>query len=164
MIPDAGGYKNLRSSISWAKTDLKNAGVIENPLKGIWRISEEYRNVDSIFRKEITHTLYLSEKENAEAQNRDEDEENTVFPVAVYKGRNFVFAVEQDPGKASEYLKCAEEGIRGALGTEIGFLDFSVTIKGKDLIKFLEGRKAADPEILSKILKEYEIYTLKGEI
>ena len=69
----------LKERISWVRSNLKRAGLLENPSRAVWALTEEGRNTDEIDPKKLVRTVQQMVKEER-AQERKEQQKNDALP------------------------------------------------------------------------------------
>lgn len=69
----------LKDRISWVRSNLKRAGLLENPSRAVWALTEEGRNADVIDPKKLVRTVQQMVKEER-AQERKEQQKNDALP------------------------------------------------------------------------------------
>ena len=69
----------LKDRISWVKANLKRAGLLENPRRAVWALTEEGRNTAEVDPRKLARTVQQMIKEER-AQERKEQQENDTLP------------------------------------------------------------------------------------
>ena len=69
----------LKDRISWVKAYLKRAGLLENPSRAVWALTEEGRNTDEVDPRKLVRTVQQMIKEER-TQERKEQQENNTLP------------------------------------------------------------------------------------
>lgn len=113
--------------LAWARTTLKNAGVITNSARSVWSIMPEYTSVASVDPREV---LKRKKKKNGENEDEPQDEDpfndESEFPEEVkpWKVRMAEILQNMDP---YGFERLAQRVLR-----ECGFSQVEVTKKSGD--------------------------------
>jgi len=74
--PEKGGQTKVEYRLAWARTYLKNYGVIENSSRGVWALTTEGRKLDSVDPKKVRQfTQERLKKTRISSVKNDSDDE-----------------------------------------------------------------------------------------
>ncbi|QTA88701.1 Restriction endonuclease [Desulfonema magnum] len=84
--PEKGGQTKVEYRLAWARTYLKNYGVIENSSRGVWALTAEGRKLDSVDSKKVRQFTQEQLKKAKIRSVKDEpDEANPDNALTVIK-------------------------------------------------------------------------------
>jgi len=129
----------LQYQLAWARTYLKNYGVIVNSARSVWSITSQFSNIEELNTKEII--VYTTNK-NAEKRKKATENSNTILGTSPednnHQNDNVEFPDEIKPWRTHlmEVLKnmdpYAFERLSQRLLRECGFTQVVVTKKSND--------------------------------
>jgi len=144
---DRQNMTELAYQLNWAKTYLKNYGILENSARGIWAIKPEHMNIESVDEKKIVNEVVQKTRERrlskeAASTEADSKEDDKLKDTAL---------TDDDPGndgvdtpdemkpwreRLSDILQTMDpygfERLAQRLLRECGFADVQVTKKSGD--------------------------------
>jgi len=74
--PEKGGMTELEYRIAWARTYLKQYGIIENSSRSVWSLTEKGSKIDKVDEKDVVRVVRENLKKNKQALNDTDDEPN----------------------------------------------------------------------------------------
>lgn len=72
--PDKGGITEIEYRISWARTWLKQYGVIENSSRGVWSLTEKGSAIERVDEKDVVRVVREKLKKNKKELTDSSDE------------------------------------------------------------------------------------------
>lgn len=67
-------HTEVEYRLMWTRTYLKRVGLIDNPQRGIWALTEQGWQIDNLDPKQITHTVRAQMKAERDATNNSDDQ------------------------------------------------------------------------------------------
>ena len=77
--PEKGGATEIEYRIAWARTYLKQYGVIENSSRGVWSLSEKGSKIDKVDEKDVVRHVRENFKKNKEELGDVDDEQDKII-------------------------------------------------------------------------------------
>ena len=122
--PDKGGRSEFEYRLAWTRTYLKKYGLLENSTRGVWALTLQGRNVESVEEKEIVR--FVKEQDRIAREKRSEEEPELEDEDGTINWQEELLAVllEMDPS--------AFERLTQRLLRESGFVQVEVTGRSGD--------------------------------
>lgn len=127
--PEKSNQTELQYRLAWARTYLKQYGLIENSSRGVWAISPDKRQIESIDPQEIVRAVREAHRAQRAAKTPDESEtpEDNDVPEETRSWREDLHHV-----LTQEITPDAFERLIQRLLRESGFVHVEVTGKSGD--------------------------------
>jgi restriction system protein len=77
--PDKGGATEIEYRIAWARTYLKQYGILENSSRGVWSLSEKGAKVDKVDEKDVVRYVRENFKKSKQESSDVEDEQDKII-------------------------------------------------------------------------------------
>ncbi|MDH4226263.1 MAG: restriction endonuclease [Deltaproteobacteria bacterium] len=119
-----GNITKLSYRMAWARTYLKNYGVLENSSRGVWALTSEGRRIERVDSKEVVRRVKEVQKKRSDVEDEDSDLGADIVGEVNWKDGLLEVLKSVSPG--------AFENLCKRLLRESGFVNVEVTGKSGD--------------------------------
>ncbi len=125
--PEKSNQTEVQYRLAWARTYLKNYGVLENSSRGVWAIAPDKRQIKEIDPKDVVRYVREQHKERIAAAPDDDDLETVDPPEEIRSWREELHSVLTQKLQPDAFERLTQRLLR-----ESGFVHVEVTGKSGD--------------------------------